>query len=348
MSYLCIIINISPMNPEKTNAISRDNSWIRVVRQYNHPDPVKSWVQFSTNLLLYIVAWFLMIFSLKTSYWLTLGLSIPAAGILVRLFIIYHDCGHGSFFRSERVSDGIGLFIGILTFTPYFHWSKNHEIHHDTAGNLDNRGVGDVWTMTVEEYRESTPWGKIVYRFYRHPLTMFLIGAPFVFIIGNRFTKKGMDKRGRLSVYLTNAGLAVFATSLCLLIGVKAFIMIQLPVISIAGFFGFWLFYVQHQFDRPYWARKEVWDYQKVALEGSSYYKLPRILQYFSGNIGFHHIHHLSPMIPNYKLSRCHRENPLFSNIKPLTVRQSFSTLSLRLYDEKTKKLISFRKLKSG
>jgi len=319
---------------------------VKIVRQYNHPDLLKSWGQLSLNLLFYITSWILMIVSLKYSYWITLGLSIPSAGMLVRLFIIYHDCSHGSYFRSEKVSNIVGLFIGILTFTPYFHWSKNHEIHHDTAGNLDKRGIGDVWTMTVAEYQASTRWQKIVYRFYRNPVTMFCVGAPFVFIIGNRFTKKGMGVKSRLSVYLTNAGLLVVFGLLSLVIGVKAVVMIQLPVISFAGIFGFWLFYVQHQFNPTYWARSENWEYRKVALEGSSYYKLPRILQYFSGNIGFHHIHHLSPMIPNYNLARCHRENDLFRNIRPLTVRQSFRTLALRLFDEKTAELVSIRSMR--
>ena len=323
-----------------------NTSWIKIVTRYNHSDPVKSWWQFSSNLLLYSIAWFLMFESLSISYWITLGLSLPAAGMLVRLFIIYHDCGHGSFFKSGKMSDIIGLLIGILSFTPYYHWSKNHQIHHDTAGNLDKRGIGDVWTMTVAEYKESSQWGKIVYRFYRHPITMFFIGAPFVFIIGNRFTKKGMNKQGRLSVYITNIGLLIFAVSMSLLIGVKAFILIQFPIISVAGICGFWLFYVQHQFEPSYWARNDVWDYKRVALEGSSFYKLPRILQYFSGNIGFHHIHHLSPLIPNYYLSKCHRENSLFSGIKPLTFWQSLKTLTFRLYDEKRNELIGFRKLK--
>jgi len=248
-----------------------DTSWITIVTKYNHANPVKSWWQFSSNLLLYSIAWFLMFESLSISYWITLGLSLPAAGMLVRLFIIYHDCGHGSFFQSGKLRDSLGLLIGILSFTPYFHWIKNHQYHHDTAGNLDKRGIGDVWTMTVKEYKESTRWGKIVYRFYRHPVTMFFIGAPFVFIIGNRFTKKDMNKNGRMSVYITNIGLLIFAVSMSLLIGVKSFILIQLPVITVAGIFGFWLFYVQHQFDPSYWARNENWEYKRVALEGSSF-----------------------------------------------------------------------------
>jgi acyl-lipid omega-6 desaturase (Delta-12 desaturase) len=322
-----------------------NTSWIKIVTKYSHPDHAKSWWQFSVNLLLYSIAWFLMFESLSVSYWITLGLSLPAAGMLVRLFIIYHDCGHGSFFRSQKISDMMGIFIGIITFTPYYHWSNNHQVHHDTAGNLDKRGIGDVWTMTVDEYLKSSKWEKIKYGLYRHPITMFLIGAPYVFIIGNRFTKKYMTKKSRTSVYITNICLAVFIAAMCLLVGVKAFILIQLPIICVAGIGGFWLFYVQHQFEPSYWARNDSWDYKRMALEGSSFYKLPAIFRYFSGNIGFHHIHHLGPRIPNYNLSRCHRENELFSGVKPLTFAQSLRTLSYRLWDEKANELISFRKL---
>ncbi len=323
-----------------------NTSWIKIVTKYNRPDVVKSWWQLSGNLFLYSLAWFLMYESLSISWWITFGLSIPAAGLLVRLFIIYHDCGHGSFFKSAWVNDSVGLFIGILTFTPYYSWSHNHHIHHETAGNLDKRGVGDVWTMTVDEYKQSSKWNRIMYRFYRHPFTMFGIGAFYVFVIGNRFTKKGMDNKGRMGVYATNAGLLIFAFLMGMLIGVKAFILIQFPIIVLAGIFGFWLFYVQHQFDPTYWSRTDTWNYKRMALEGSSYYKLPGILQFFSGNIGFHHIHHLSPLIPNYKLSRCQRENDLFQGIKPLTFFASFRTLTFRLWDENAKEMVSFRKVR--
>jgi omega-6 fatty acid desaturase (delta-12 desaturase) len=321
-----------------------NTSWIKIVSKYNRPSKLKSWMQLSGNLLLYSIAWYLMYESLSVSWWITFGLSLPAAGILVRLFIIYHDCGHGSYFSSEKLNDAVGFFIGILTFTPYYSWSKEHYIHHETAGNLDKRDVGDVWTLTVNEYRESSKWTKIKYHLYRHPITMFGIGAFAVFVIGNRFTKKKMDRKGRLGVYATNAGLLLFAASMSLLMGVKAFLLIQLPIITVAGIMGFWLFYVQHQFNPIYWARTGTWDYKRMALEGSSFYKLPWILQFFSGNIGFHHIHHLSPLIPNYNLPRCHRENPLFSSIRPLTFRASFRTLTLRLGDEQANELVSFRK----
>ncbi len=331
-------LNIQNSRPE--------TSWVQIVKQYNHPNPVTSWVQLSTNLLIYSLAWVLMYFSLSISNWITLGLALPAAGMLVRLFIIYHDLGHGSFFRSRKLSNWMGIFIGILTFTPYYSWSNNHYIHHETVGNLDKRGIGDVWTMTVNEYKASSVWQKIVYRVYRNPVTLFGIGPLYVFLIGNRFTKKHMDSKGRLGVYITNAGLLLFAVLMSLLIGVKAFILIQFPIIYISGILGFWLFYVQHQFNPTHWARGDAWNYKKVALEGSSYYKLPRILQYFTGNIGFHHIHHLSPLIPNYKLAKCHRENPLFSGIKPLKFGAGFRTISFRLWNETSQEMISFRKLR--
>jgi acyl-lipid omega-6 desaturase (Delta-12 desaturase) len=333
---------ISPNTQRETS----NTSWIKVVTKYNRPDALKSWWQLSGNLFLYALAWFLMYESLSVSWWITLGLSFPAAGLLVRLFIIYHDCGHGSFFKSEKLNDTVGFIIGILTFTPYLSWSHEHYIHHETAGNLDKRDVGDVWTMTVAEYQASSRWKKIVYRFYRHPVTMFGIGAFLVFVIVNRFTRKTMTRNAKLGVYATNLGLVLFAGLMSLIIGFKAFLLIQLPIITVAGIAGFWLFYVQHQFNPVYWARNDTWDYKRMALEGSSYYKLPRILRYFSGNIGFHHIHHLSPLIPNYNLAKCHRENQLFNEIKPLTFRESIKTLTYRLWDEKDNEMVSFRKMR--
>jgi omega-6 fatty acid desaturase (delta-12 desaturase) len=242
--------------------------------------------------------------------------------------------------------DVLGVFLGVLTFTPYYSWTYNHRVHHETVGNLDKRGVGDVWTMTVAEYAESSKMKKIAYRLYRNPITMFGIGPLYVFLISNRFTRKWMDKKGRLGVYLTNLGLVLVAVLMSLFFGVKAYLMIQLPVIYLAGIFGFWLFYVQHQFEPSYWTRTGNWNYKKVALDGSSYYKLPRVLQYFTGNIGFHHIHHLSPMIPNYNLSRCHHENSLFHEIKPLKFWRSLGTMNFRLWNEKSQELVSFRKVK--
>jgi omega-6 fatty acid desaturase (delta-12 desaturase) len=334
------------MASQDTTSETSNTSWIKIVSKYNRPNPAKSWWQLSVNLFFYSLAWFLMYESLSISWWITFGLSFPAAGFLVRLFIIYHDCGHGSFFKSEKLNDIVGLFIGILTFTPYYSWTDHHRIHHETAGNLDKRGVGDVWTMTVEEYNTSSRWRKTVYRFYRNPITMFGIGAFYVFVIGNRFTKKHMDRKGKAGVWLTNAGLLLFASVMSYFIGIKEFLIIQIPVITIAGILGFWLFYVQHQFEQTYWSRADNWDYKRTALEGSSFFKLPRLLQFFSGNIGFHHIHHLSPLIPNYNLPRAHRENELFRQVRPLTFLESFRTLTLRLWDEANGRLVSYNRIK--
>ncbi len=344
LSYLCSVISVIMSSLD--NTIPEPGvSWVQIVRKYNHPNPLTSWVQLFSNLILYSLAWFLMYISLSISYWITLALAIPAAGMLVRLFIIFHDLGHGSYFRSRKLSSWSGIFLGILTFTPYYSWTRNHYIHHETVGNLDKRGIGDVWTMTVNEYKESSSWKKLTYRFYRNPVTMFLIGPLYVFLIGNRFTKRGMDQKGRIGVYLTNTGLLLFSVLTSLLIGVKAFLLIQFPIIYIAGILGFWLFYVQHQFNPTLWFRNNDWDYKKVALEGSSFYKLPRVLQYFTGNIGFHHIHHLSPLIPNYNLARCHRENALFSEIRPLRFWPGFKTTTYRLWNEQTLEMISFAKI---
>jgi omega-6 fatty acid desaturase (delta-12 desaturase) len=330
---------------ESKQSETSNTDWIKIVSRFNKPDALKSLWQLSSTFFLYIFSWFLMYESLSVSWWITLALSVPAAGFLVRLFIIFHDCGHGSYFKSARLRDLTGMLIGVLTFTPYYSWTQSHYVHHTTAGNLDKRGTGDVWTMTVREYQAGSAWERLKYRLYRNPVTMFGIGTIFVFLIGNRFTKKGMNDEARLGVYINNTGLVLFAAAMSLLIGFKAFLLIQLPVIYIAGIAGFWLFYVQHQFDPSYWSRNESWDYKTVALQGSSYYKLPRVLQWFTGNIGFHHIHHLSPLIPNYNLSRCHRENPLFNEIKPLTFRSSFRALTFRLWNETTRELVSFRRV---
>jgi acyl-lipid omega-6 desaturase (Delta-12 desaturase) len=320
-----------------------DRSWLKVIANYKYPEISHSTWQLINTFIPYVILWVAMCLSFSVSYWLVLLLTIPAAGFLIRLFIIFHDCGHGSFLPSKRANDLIGVFLGILTFTPYFRWHHAHMIHHRTSGNLDKRGTGDVWTLTVEEYRESSKNRRRAYRIYRHPLVMFGIGAALMFFISNRFTRKHFEQKERMSVYVTNLGLLVFATGMSLLIGFKAFLMIQLPVMYFAATAGVYLFYIQHQFPDVKWVRDKEWDYKTVALEGSSFLKLPKILQFFSGNIGFHHIHHLSSKIPNYKLEKCHRENELFRDIKPVSFIESFRCLKLRLWNEEKQRLVSFR-----
>lgn len=337
------MINKPPYNQ---GGDSKNNSWIQIIQKYNNPDLRQSIWQIINSLGPYLLLWYLMYLSLDISYWITLGVALLAAGFLVRVFIIFHDCGHGSFFNSRRTSIIIGTILGSLTFTPYNRWHLDHSIHHTTVGNLDKRGIGDVWTLTVEEYKKLTTGKKLAYRLYRSPIILFGI-APFIlFVILFRFTKPSMKKPERWSVYITNLILLALTSGLCLLIGIKPFLMIQLPVILIASSAGVWLFYVQHQFDDVVWTRQDDWDYKTMALEGSSYLKLPRILQWFSGNIGFHHIHHLSPKIPNYNLEKCHRENKIFEQIKPLTFLSGLQTGRLRLWNEQQKRLISFKEFK--
>lgn len=321
-------------------------NWVEVISKYNFPDHPKSWWQVINSVVPYVGLWVAMYHSLKVSYWLTLALSLLAAGFLVRIFIIFHDCGHGSFFRSEKLNRLVGIPLGLLVFTPYHRWHRDHFIHHSTVGNLDKRGIGDVETLTVKEYLELSKWGKIKYRMYRHPLFLFGIAPILLFLIQHRIPKSYMSFKQRMYVYLSNAAIVGTIILLMWWIGWREYILIQLPIIYFASIAGVWLFYVQHQFDRVVWKRSQEWNYQSVALEGSSFLKLPSILQWFSGNIGYHHIHHLSPRIPNYKLQKCHEENEIFSSIKPLTFKEIMRAFKLRLWDEEHNKLISFDELK--
>lgn len=328
---------------EKSNS---DKAWIGIVNKYNSPDNWRSVWQILNSVVPYMVLWYLMYRSMEISYLITLGLAIVAAGFLVRIFIIFHDCGHGSFFKSSRVNRIAGTILGSFSFTPYERWHYEHSVHHATVGNLDKRGIGDVMTLTVEEYRALPLRKKIFYRAYRNPVIIFGI-APFIlFVIWFRFSRRHMRRVDKIGVYITNIIIAAWSTALILLMGWKAFLLIQMPVIYIASSAGVWLFYLQHQFEEVIWARQEEWDYRRMAMEGSSFLRFPRILQWFSGNIGFHHIHHLSPMIPNYNLERCHVENSMFHSIKPITFLPSLKNIRLRLWDEATGRLVSFTMLR--
>jgi omega-6 fatty acid desaturase (delta-12 desaturase) len=290
--------------------------------------------------------WYLMYLSIGISYWLTVGLAFIASGFLIRMFIIFHDCGHRSFFRSKMANDIVGNIFGILTFTPYNKWHVHHRIHHATSGNLDKRGIGDVWTMTVEEYLQAKPGRRFFYRAFRNPFFMFTIGPLYMIMVVNRITKKEMTRQDKLNVYFTNLMIVVIAVAISLLIGFKNYLLIQVPVILLSHCMGLWLFYVQHQFDEVSWEREESWDYMTAAIKGSSFLKLPSVLQWFTGNIGFHHVHHLSSKIPNYNLSQCHYENEMFSEVRPVVLISAFKTLNLNLWDEASRRMISFRKLR--
>jgi acyl-lipid omega-6 desaturase (Delta-12 desaturase) len=313
-----------------------------IVARYQKPDLKRCIWQMVDSFVPYLISWYLMYLSLSVSYWLTLVLALPAAGFLIRMFIIFHDCGHGSFFKSSKANHFWGTITGILTFTPYYEWRHNHAIHHATAGDLDKVGPGSVLTLTLEQYKNASTWAKIKYRIYRNPLIMFTIGALLNFLVLHRLTSSISNRKDRQSVYITNFAVVGIAVLLSLLMGFKAFLLIQLPIIAFASTFGVWLFYLQHQFEGVYWARHDKWDRIDAALNGSSFYKLPKVLQWFSGNIGFHHIHHLSPAIPNYYLEKCHKENPIFQEVKPITMFSAFKSFSLRLYDEAAGKLVGY------
>jgi omega-6 fatty acid desaturase (delta-12 desaturase) len=323
-------------------------SWIAIVRKYNQPDVRKSIWQIINSLVPYLVLWVLMYYALEISWWITLGLSLFAAGFLVRIFIIFHDCGHGSFFKSARASRIVGTILGSLAFTPYDRWHYSHALHHNTVGNLDKRGDGDIWTMTADEYRAATPNTRIFYRIYRHPAILFGIGPFLLFLLWFRFNKKGANSKERWNTYVTNLIIGTYVAGVILLVGWKAFLLIQVPVIFFATAAGAWLFYVQHQFEDVVWTRNNNWDYKKMALNGSSFLKVPRMLQWFSGNIGFHHIHHLGPKIPNYNLERCHNENAMFGSIKAVTFIKGIQTMKLRLWDEHMGRLITFSQFKKA
>jgi omega-6 fatty acid desaturase (delta-12 desaturase) len=294
--------------------------------------------------VLFVAGWWLMLMSLDYSYWITLLLAVPTAGFMVRLFIVQHDCGHGSFFRSRAANNTVGSMLGVLSLTPYDYWRKTHAIHHATSGNLDHREFGDIRTLTVNEYLARSRWGRFTYRLYRSPVVLFLIGPAFQFIIKHRFP---LDlprswKREWASVLWTNLAIVAILAVVWMTIGIKAFLMVQLPISLVAGAAGVWLFYIQHQFEDTYWEKDPTWSYNDAALGGSSYYDLPRVLHWFTGNIGVHHVHHLSSRIPNYRLQKCFRENPELQKAPRLTLWQSVRCAQLKLWDEEGGRLIGF------
>ena len=321
--------------------------WKEIVARYQEPSRWRSVWQIINTLIPYALLWYLMYRSLVVSYWITLPLAVLAGGFLVRVFIIHHDCGHGAFFKSRKANDIWGFITGVLTLTPYYLWRWEHAIHHAHAGDLDERGLGAVWTLTVEEYLAASRGKRFAYRLVRNPFVLFVIAPLFLFVVIHRFPPARASRRERHSVYWTNLAILGVAIAMSLVFGFKAYFLIQMTVMGVGGSAGVWLFYVQHQFDGVYWQRHGEWDYVAAALQGSSFYKLPRILQWFSGNIGFHHIHHLSARIPNYYLEKCHKAEPFFQQVPPLTLRSSFKSLNFRLWDEPHRKLVGYRHLRT-
>jgi len=329
--------NHSTLSNDKGNL-----AWKEIVVRYQKPSVGRGVWQIVNTLIPYAALWYLMYLSSSVSWWLVVPLAILAAGFMVRVFIIHHDCGHGSFFKYSKANDVLGFITGVLTFAPYYHWRWEHALHHATSGDLDRRGMGDIWTLTVQEYLESSRWRRFAYRLARNPAVLFVIAPLFMFLVKHRFPKAKASQRERHSVYWTNLAILGLAAGLSWIFGLKAYLLIQLMVVGVAGSAGVWLFYVQHQFEGVYWERAEEWDYTAAALQGSSFYKLPKVLQWFSGNIGFHHIHHLSPRIPNYHLERCHKAEPLFQSVKTVTLFSSFKSLTFRLWDEQRRKLVGY------
>lgn len=320
--------------------------WKEIVAKYQEPSLARASWQMINTFGSYALLWWLMYLSLPISWWLVIPLAILAAGFVVRIFIIFHDCGHGSYFKSPRANDIVGFIAGILTLTPYYHWRWEHNVHHATSGHLDKRGVGDIWTMTVEEYLKASRWKRFAYRLARNPLILFVIAPLYIFLISQRFPSPKSNRRERMSVWWMNLAIVALAAGLSFIFGLKNYLVIQLIITGVASSAGVWLFYVQHQFEGTYWERGEDWDYTRAALDGSSFYKLPKILQWFSGNIGFHHIHHLSVRIPNYNLESCHNADPLFADVKAITLFSSLKSLTFRLWDEEARRLVSFRHLR--
>ena len=333
-------------NLEKLMELTRDKSWLKTLVKYSQPDLKRSLGQLASSLLPFLALWVLMYWSLRVSYWLTLALAVPTAGFMVRIFIIFHDCGHGSFFKTKKANDLAGIITGILTLTPYHRWKHDHAIHHATSSDLDRRGVGDVQMLTVSEYLALPRWRRAVYQLFRHPLLMFTVGAWSVFLFVHRFYHSHTGKEERLSVHVTNAAWLGILLLAHLTIGLRDFFLVQFPILAIGTTCGVWLFYVQHQFEGSYWARHDQWDFSLSGLKGSSFYKLPRLLQWFTGNIGFHHIHHLNPRIPNYNLPKCHAENSIFQHIRPLTILGSLKSLTYRLWDEDNRCMVGFSVLR--
>lgn len=322
-------------------------AWYGTTAKYGQSNLRKSLLQLFNTLGPYCLLWALMIYSVQSEYpyWITLVLALVGGGVLVRIFILFHDCCHGSFFASRRANSVLGYLTGILTFTSFEDWRHAHNRHHATAGDLDRRGVGDIWTMTTGEYLAAPISKRLAYRIYRNPFIFLGPGAALLFLCFHRFSTRGAGKKESRSVRLTNMALLFVVGIAASTIGLRTYLLIQLPIILIAAGLGSWLFYIQHQFENVYWVRQESWDPLSVALKGSSYFKLPKILQWFTGNIGLHHIHHVRPSIPNYNLQECHDEIPAFQAVEAVTLKTSFRSLQLALYDAEKRKLVSFRSL---
>lgn len=321
-----------------------NNPWRADVAPYATPDRGRALLDLATSVVPYLLLWPVMVWALDdVSFWLTVALAVPAAVFLLRSFIVFHDCGHGSFFASKAANTWVGRFTGLLVMTPYASWRHSHAVHHATAGDLDRRGEGDVPTMTVAEFNAASRATRIGYRLFRSPLVLFTLGPLWSFTIQPRLWNSGMSRRIRHSVWLTNVAVALAVAGMCLLVGWQQFLIVQGLLILFAGGAGVWLFFVQHQFEDTYWESSDQWTYADAALRGSSYLKLPQPLQWASGNIGLHHVHHLSARVPNYKLQAAHDGLDVFQQVPVLTVWDALKAPRLKLWDEERGRIVTFR-----
>ncbi|WP_163969326.1 fatty acid desaturase [Oceanobacillus halotolerans] len=317
------------------------------VAAFANSDGKASIIQLVNTILPFFLLWFLAYQSLSISIWLSFALSIIAAGFVIRIFIIFHDCTHGSFFKSGKANRVVGTITGIITLFAFEKWKRSHAIHHATSSNLDKRGTGDVWVMTVDEYIAASFWGRLAYRLYRNPIIMFGLGPLYLFLISNRFNRKGAKRKERMNTYVINLSIGVIYAILIWAVGWQAFLLVQLPIVFVSGSLGIWLFYVQHQFEDSYFENEDEWDFVKAAVDGSSYYKLPKVMQWITGSIGFHHVHHLSPKVPNYNLEKAHESTPPLQKATTITLASSLKSIRFRLYDEASKSFVSFKEVKS-
>jgi omega-6 fatty acid desaturase (delta-12 desaturase) len=320
-------------------------SLIHYLRRYTRPSWWRASFELTMTAGLLFASWFVMWISLGIGYWLTLLIALPVAGFLVRLFMIQHDCGHGAFFPNRFANDWTGRILGILTFTPYDYWKRNHALHHATSGDLGRRGTGDILTLTVDEYLARSAWGRFWYRAYRHPLVMFGVGPAFLFFLQHRlpFGQMRAGLRPWISAIGTNLAIAALACLMIWFVGGRALLAVQLPVMLLAASIGVWLFYVQHQFEQVVWTRDPDWKLHDAALSGSSHYDLPAVLRWFTANIGVHHVHHLCSRIPFYRLRGVLRDHPWLRSSGRVTLAQSLRSVRLALWDESKQRLISFR-----
>ena len=326
---------------------AKDFAWREAILPYERSSLARSLLDLATSVVPYLLLAIAAYVYMDVSIWLSIGLSVLSAGFLLRTFIVFHDCGHGSFFDSKRANLWVGRFTAFLTFQAFYNWRYNHALHHGSAGDLDRRGEGDVPTWTVDEYLAASWKGKVGYRLFRSPFVMFTLGPFWSLMIGPRIWNRKMRRKQRNSVLLTNLGLAVALGAIWYFVGFGAWAAVQMPAAMVAGMAGVWLFYVQHQFEDVYWEHNDRWSYAEAALHGSSYLKLPKVFQFFTGNIGLHHVHHLSSRVPNYNLERAHNDLEIFREVPTLTPWEGAKTVRLKLIDPDTGQLLTWAQLRA-